>query len=57
MEITNKHVKIIRTDMGRSFFDEIPEFPQNIFSSGPEYSFEDSLKNRIEEIENSLIND
>ena len=56
MKITNKEVKIIRGDMGRSFFDEIPKFPENIFSSDSEYSFENSLKNRVEEIENILIN-
>jgi len=56
MKITNKKVKIIRSNIGRSFFDEIPEFPENIFSSDSEYSFENSLKNRVEEIENILIN-
>ncbi len=57
MKITNKEVEIIRADIGRSFFDEIPKFPENIFSSDPEYSFENSLKNRVEEIENILNDD
>lgn len=53
MKISKKEVRLIKANPGRDYFDDIVEFPENIFMSGSDYCLEQSLKNRIEEIKNT----
>jgi hypothetical protein len=54
MEISQIEVPLLMEGSGANYFDDIKEFPQNIYSSYSNYSLQNGLKNRILEIQNLI---
>ena len=54
MEISQIEVPLLMDGTGENYFEDIREFPQNIYTSYSNYSLENGLKNRIRQIRNSI---
>lgn len=54
MDLAKKEVKLIKKNIGKNYFNDIKQFPTNIYHSHANSSLDKTLKIRIEEIQQSL---
>ena len=54
MKILDTKVKVVRNNFAEDLIETIDTFPENIFPKNTNYSLENSLSRRIQEIKNEL---
>lgn len=54
MDLSKKEVKLIKKNIGKNYFNDIKQFPKNIYQSHANSSLDKTLKMRIEEIQECI---